>query len=602
MNKFDVVVVGLGHAGCEAALACARLGLLTAAYTFATDKIARMSCNPAIGGIGKGQIVREIDALGGEMARAADATGIQFKILNTSKGPAVQSPRCQSDKFRYHDYMREAVLRQPGLELFEGAVRRLIVKNGRALGIVDRDGREVYARAVILATGTFLNGVIHIGEKTYPSGREDEPPAIELAESLRATGLKMLRFKTGTPPRLDVNTLDLDSLERQSGDPVPKPFSFMNSQIAGAAIDCWVTETNERTHRIIRDNVHRAPVFNGRIASGGPRYCPSIETKIFRFPDKNSHAVYLEPEGLASDSIYVNGVSTSLPEDVQVELFRSIRGLENARFLRYAYAIEYDTVDPLELRATLETKKIAGLFLAGQLLGTSGYEEAAGLGLAAALNAAASISGREPLIFGRDEAYLGVMIDDLTARGVGEPYRMFTSRAEYRLLLRSDNADLRLTPIGRERGLVDDERWRRFTEKTAALAALQKLLTESRRNGKSALELLRRPEIGIDDLAENFPAILHYPPDVREELAIMTRYAGFIERQREDIERERRNRERRIPPDLGYDSIPHLRAEARERFAQIRPETFGQAARISGITAADISVLSVYLARSGGAG
>jgi len=605
-REFDIVVIGGGHAGVEAARAGAGLGARTALVTLRRDRIGRMSCNPAIGGVGKGQIVREIDALGGLMGLAADATGMQFRVLNRSKGPAVWGPRCQSDRHAYAAFVREALADQAGLAVIEGEVTEVLTepagRGRRVAGVrfVARDGRErvLRCRAVVVAAGTFLRGVLHCGPKVWPGGRYDEPPAKALARSLAAIGLSLGRLKTGTCPRVAAESIDTGPLTRQDGDDPPVPFSFANDALDVEQVPCRLTATNERVHRLVRENFHRAPLFDGQIASTGPRYCPSLELKVHRFAGKASHPVFLEPEGRDTNWVYLNGIATSLPIDVQEGVVRALPGLARARVLRWGYAIEYDFADPTQLRPTLEARGVSGLFLAGQVNGTTGYEEAAGQGLVAGVNAAASVAGREPLVLRRDQAYIGVMIDDLVTKGVLEPYRMFTSRAEFRLLLRADNADRRLTPIGRELHLVDDRRWARFSAKREAAAAAARLLETVRVDGRRLSEHLARPGADLSDLAgrdQALAALWRERPEAVETAAIDSRYAGYVERERAAAARLAEMDGRGIPRRLDYRAVPHLRAEARERLDAVRPETLGQALRVSGITPADVTVLMIHL-------
>ena len=615
-DRFDVVVIGGGHAGTEAALAAARTGARTLLVTHSIETIGQMSCNPAIGGIGKGHIVREIDALGGAMAQAIDRAGIQFRTLNARKGPAVRATRAQADRVLYRQAIRQCVENQPNLSLFQQAVDDLVIANGRVTGIVTNSGLTVDARSVVLTAGTFLAGRIHVGLDNHEGGRAGDPPSAVLAHNLHSLPLRTGRLKTGTPPRLDGRTINYGPLEKQPGDePVPV-FSFLgNAGHHPRQVSCHITHTNERTHEIIRSGLTRSPLFSGVIEGTGPRYCPSVEDKVVRFTERSAHQIFVEPEGLDTHEVYPNGISTSLPFDVQWELVRSIRGFENAIITRPGYAIEYDYFDPRDLRPSLETLSIEGLYFAGQINGTTGYEEAAGQGLVAGLNAARGAQGLEPWSPRRDEAYVGVMIDDLVTRGVTEPYRMFTSRAEYRLQLREDNADLRLTEAGRTLGLVDDTRWKYFNEKrevyvkerqrlhdtwirpdTAAAKAAEKLLGQALTRESRLSELLLRPDTGYRELVTlpgAGPGI--DLPEVIEQLENEARYAGYIERQRAEIQRRRRHEETKIPEDLDFQQVHGLSNEVCQTLTAHRPATLGQAGRISGITPAAISLLLVYL-------
>ncbi|HEX4136760.1 MAG TPA: tRNA uridine-5-carboxymethylaminomethyl(34) synthesis enzyme MnmG [Bryobacteraceae bacterium] len=589
---YDVVVVGGGHAGCEASRACARLGLRTAMITMNADLIAQMSCNPAIGGIAKGHLVREIDALGGVMGEVTDAVGIQFRLLNTSRGPAVWSPRAQCDKKQYRIRMKEVLEREPNLHIKQAEVAALIIEDGRVRGVHLVDGREIQCEAVIITTGTFLNGLAHIGEQRFSCGRNGEPPSQVLAEQVRGLGLGWTRLKTGTPPRLDARSIDWSRFEPQFGDPNPTPFSFLTDKIDRPQIQCYLARTTSETKRIIQESIGRSPLYSGQIEGIGPRYCPSIEDKFVKFPDKETHQIFLEPEGLDTNEIYVNGMSTSMPLDVQTAVVASIPGLENAEMIRPGYAIEYDAVDARELDHRLEVKKLPGLFLAGQINGTSGYEEAAGQGLIAGLNAAQTILCKAPVIIPRTLGYLGIMIDDLVTKGADEPYRMFTSRAEYRLHLRIDNADERLTPVGEQIGFVSSTRSELFARKMAQKAKLINALDSS---PKSAW--LRRPEAKIEELLPWIQQILGEPVErgVLMTVETETKYAGYIDQQRRHIEKMAGSDTRAIPQSMNFDRIPGISREVGERLTRVRPVTLGQAARIPGVTPAAVAILDVYL-------
>ena len=611
-KKYDVIVVGAGHAGCEAALAAARMGCVTLLLTMGLDTVAQMSCNPAIGGLAKGHLVHEVDALGGEMGLNIDATGIQFRRLNMKKGPAVRAARAQADRMAYSARMKHVIEAEPFLDLKQGMVSALMCDGCRVVGVKTRDGLGFCSRSVVLTTGTFMRGLIHVGLNNYPGGRAGEPASEGLSECLRQLGFRVGRLKTGTPARLSARSIDFVRLEKQPGDQRIKPFSFLTESINRRQIDCYIAHTNERTHQVIRDNLDKSALFAGVIEGIGPRYCPSIEDKVVRFPEKISHQTFIEPEGIDSGEMYPSGMSTSLPPDVQLAFFRTMVGFENVEIMRPGYAIEYDFVEPTQLRATLETRAVEGLYHAGQINGTSGYEEAAAQGLLAGINAALRSQGKDQLVIGRDRGYLGVMVDDLITQPTLEPYRMFTSRSEYRLLLREDNADQRLTELGRGIGLVSNERWDRFLLKQNQVREGQRLLREKMitrldralvekyslgdlPNGTTLEAFLRRPQVDVGALVGICPELAGLSPQALEQLEISVKYEGYIKRQLEQVARAQEFEALQIPADLDFSKINSLSSEVKEKLSRVRPATLGQAGRIQGITPAAIAVLQVFL-------
>ncbi len=592
--KYDVIIIGAGHAGCEAALVAARMGAKTLMLTMNLDSVAQMSCNPAIGGIAKGHIVREIDALGGEMAKVTDRTGIQFRMLNTSKGPAVWAPRAQCDKKIYQMTMKQVLESQDNLDLKQGEVKTILASGGVVEGVVTSIDTVYYAKSVIVTTGTFLNGLIHIGEVTFGGGRAGDKASHGLSGCLESLGFEIKRLKTGTPPRVNGRSIDFSKLEAQHGDEEPAPFSYQTEKITQSQVPCHITYTTEKTHNIIKENIHKSPLYSGKIQSRGPRYCPSIEDKVYRFVDKERHQLFLEPEGRYTHEVYIQGLSTSFPQDVQIELVKSIKGLENAELMRFGYAIEYDFCPPTQLKSTLETKKIENLYLAGQINGTSGYEEAACQGLMAGINAVLKIQGRTPLVLGRSEAYIGVLIDDLVTNGTEEPYRMFTSRAEHRLLLRQDNADKRLLNYGHQLGLISKQQYDRYTLKEQTVQEWVSRLKISRHNQVPLDQYLRRTEVKLRDVL----SIIDEKIDdrlVAEQVEIEVKYSGYILREANVINRLSQYEEKKIPANMVFKEVRGLRKETQEKLDRIRPVSLGQAARISGITPCDISLLAVYI-------
>ncbi|WP_439874712.1 tRNA uridine-5-carboxymethylaminomethyl(34) synthesis enzyme MnmG [Bacillus mycoides] len=613
-GSYDVIVIGAGHAGCEAGLAAARMGSKTLMLTINLDMVAFMPCNPSVGGPAKGIVVREIDALGGEMGRNIDKTHIQMRMLNTGKGPAVRALRAQADKFSYQHELKKTIEETPNLTLFQGMVERLIVEDGVCKGVITQAGAEYTAKTVVITTGTFLRGEIIMGDLKYSSGPNNQQPSITLSEHLEELGFDLVRFKTGTPPRVNSNTIDYSKTEIQPGDDKPRAFSFETTKFIMDQIPCWLTYTSTETHRLIDENLHRSAMYSGMIKGTGPRYCPSIEDKVVRFNDKPRHQIFLEPEGRNTQEVYVQGLSTSLPEDVQRDMLRTIPGLENVEMMRTGYAIEYDAIVPTQLWPTLETKKIKNLYTAGQINGTSGYEEAAGQGLMAGINAACRSLGKKEVILGRADAYIGVLIDDLVTKGTNEPYRLLTSRAEYRLLLRHDNADLRLTEVGREIGLIKEDRYERFTNKKLQIEQekerLASIIIKPRpevqelirsvggselKDGIRASDLLRRPEMTYEHIHLLVPSEVALSDEITEQVEIQTKYEGYIEKSLQQVERMKKMENKKIPVDIDYDAISSLASEARQKLKDVRPLSMGQASRISGVNPADVSILLVYI-------